>query len=61
MVNSPFKYGLLSGLIFAVIMALFDFVDRESFRFFKFLFNIIGFGFFMGLGRYYAFKKDKSN
>ncbi|WP_240032184.1 hypothetical protein [Psychroflexus aestuariivivens] len=43
------KYGFYSGIFFAIGMALFDYFDREGFNFWKFIFNLFFFGFFMGL------------
>jgi len=43
------RTGVLSGLIFAVIMAGFEFYDEEKFSVLKFIFHAVIFGFFMGL------------
>ncbi|PCI34929.1 MAG: hypothetical protein COB60_05260 [Flavobacteriaceae bacterium] len=41
--------GVLSGLIFAVLMAGFDYYDAENFSVVKFIFHAVFFGFFMGI------------
>jgi hypothetical protein len=43
------KYALISGLCFAFGMAAFDYLGRVDFNLLKFAFNLLLFGFFMGL------------
>lgn len=43
------KSFLISGLIYAGLMAGFDFSNDSPFRIFKFLFHFFFFGLFMGL------------
>jgi len=52
------RTGVLSGLIFAVIMAGFEFYDENKFSVLKFIFHAVIFGFFMGL---MARDKSKKN
>ena len=42
------KVGIFSGLLFATILALFDFIDGDSFSFLKISLNAIIFGTIMG-------------
>lgn len=51
--KSIFAIGIATGFFFASGMALFDYLEGTIFRFYKFLFNFIFFGFFMAL----AFRK----
>lgn len=52
------KTGLINGLFFATMMALFDYFNHEPFSLPKFLFHGIGFGFFMALSFRYRYIKD---
>ena len=51
------KSGLLSGLIYAILMAGFNYYDGEPFKIFKFLFHFFFFGLSMGLLASYNHKK----
>lgn len=59
-----FKYrkkvigGLLSGLLFAVLMAIFDHVGHKDFDILKFLFYTIGYGILASL-LFFNRKSDK--
>jgi hypothetical protein len=52
------KSFLISGLVYAGLMAGFDYSDGDSFRIFKFLFHFFFFGLFMGLLARYSHKKQ---
>ncbi|WP_298512871.1 hypothetical protein [uncultured Kordia sp.] len=53
-------YGVISGIIFAVMMAGFDYFSGEEFSGFKFLIHASLFGFFMAItDRYVLNKKGK--
>ena len=52
------KSAIFSGLGFACIMAVFDYVDRTDFNPWKFLFGVLFFGIAMGLSRRYSLKKE---
>jgi len=52
------KSFLLSGLVYALLMAGLNYFDGESFRIFKFLFHFFFFGLFMGLLARYSYKKQ---
>lgn len=43
------RTGVLSGLLFAVIIAGFNFYDEDKFSVLKFIFHAVIFGFFIGL------------
>ena len=43
------KYGFYNGIFFAIGMALFDYFGQDDFNIWKFIFNLVFFGFFMGL------------
>lgn len=55
------KSFLLSGLIYAGLMAGFEYSQGESFSIYKFLWHFFFFGFFMGLLSRYNYKKNKSS
>jgi uncharacterized membrane protein YadS len=60
------KSGLFSGIVFAGLMAGFDYFEGQDFRIWKFIFHASFFGIFIGLMiRYYlkkqAEKKNKKN
>lgn len=52
---------LLSGLIYAILMAGFNYNDGEEFKIMKFLFHFIFFGLSMGLLSRYNYKKGLKN
>ena len=52
------KSGLLSGIIYAGLMAGFDYSDGQDFRIWRFIFNLLFFGIFMGLINRYNLKKQ---
>lgn len=49
--------SLVSGLIYALLMALFDYSTGEEFKLMKFLFHFTFFGLSMGLLSRYNYKK----
>jgi len=52
--------GLAGGLVFAIIMAAFDYIGNDPFNANKFIFHLIGFGLFQALlFNYNLRKKDK--
>lgn len=51
------KSSLMSGLIYAGLMAGFDYSTGEEFKIMKFLFHFIFFGLSMGLLSRYNYKK----
>ena len=55
------KSGLFSGLIYAGLMAGFDYSDGQEFKILKFLFNGLFFGLFMALTNRYNTKKKTEN
>ena len=52
--------GLISGFSFAIIMALFDYSDKEPFSIFKFLFHFTFFGLIQALIDRYLFSKKQN-
>ncbi|HLF53197.1 hypothetical protein [Flavobacterium sp.] len=52
------KSFLISGLVYAGLMAGFDYSDGQSFRIFKFLLHFFFFGLSMGLLSRYNYKKQ---
>jgi L-asparagine transporter-like permease len=56
------KSFLISGLLYALLMAGLNYFDGESFRIFKFLFKFLFhfffFGLFMGLLARYSYRKQ---
>ena len=59
--KSNTKAGLISGLVYAGIMAGFDFIDKEDFNIWKFLFNLTFFGIMMGYMFWNSLKKAAEN
>lgn len=55
------KTFLFSGLIYAGLMAGFDYSDGNGFRIWKFIFYASFFGFFMALMSRYHYKKNESS
>lgn len=51
--------GVIQGLIFAVAMAGFDYVDKQPFNLNQFTFYFISFGIIMGLTAVYTKNKEK--
>ena len=51
------KGGLFGGIVYALGMAGFDYVDGVNFNVWKFIFNSSFFGIFMGCMTCYNFKK----
>ncbi|WP_445738591.1 hypothetical protein [Mariniflexile sp.] len=52
------KNSFLLGIVYAIGMAVFDYVDSESFNIWKFLFNLTFFGISMGLVNRNKFKEQ---
>jgi hypothetical protein len=50
--------GLFAGLIFAGLMAGFDYSDGQYFKIWRFILRFWSFGIFMGLMNYYFLKKQ---
>ncbi|MCX7552092.1 hypothetical protein [Xanthomarina sp. F2636L] len=55
------KSGLFSGIVYAGLMAGFDYSDGENFRIWRFILNALFFGIFMGLFTRYNLKKQADN
>jgi len=51
--------GLTAGVIYAVIMAGYDYSDGQNFRIWRFVVNFLYLGIFMGLFNYYMLKRNK--
>jgi hypothetical protein len=49
--------GIISGIIYAGLLAGSDYSDGQDFRIWRFVFNALLFGIFMGLMTYYFMKK----
>jgi len=49
--------GLISGIVYAGLMAGFDYFNGHDFKIWKLIFNVLFFGIFMGLFSYYNMKK----
>ena len=54
------KSGLFSGIIYAGLIAGFDFLRAKEFDIYKFLLDFLIFGFFMSLAVWYNHKKKKN-
>ncbi|MCH2194316.1 hypothetical protein [Kordia sp.] len=52
-------YGVISGIIFAVMMAGFDYFNGEEFSGLKFIIHASLFGFFMAITDKYILNKKK--
>ena len=52
------KSGLFSGIVYAGLMAGFDYSDGQDFKIWKFIFNASFFGIFMALMTRYNLKKQ---
>ena len=52
--------GLLGGIVYALVMAGFDLINRENFNLWKFIFNFIFFGISMTLMTRYSIKKSEN-
>jgi len=50
--------GLVGGIVYAVVMAGFDYYDGENFRIWRFVFNFLFFGTFTGFSTLYSLKKQ---
>jgi dipeptide/tripeptide permease len=63
--KSIIKGGLFGGIVYALVMLGFDFIDGKNFNVWKFIFNLSFFGILMGFMIYYNLKKqvekNKSN
>ena len=57
-IKTIIKSGLISGIIYAGLMAGFDYSDGQDFRMWRFIFNALIFGIFMGLMTRYNLKKQ---
>tara|TARA_R110002012_G_scaffold81945_2_gene207349 strand:+ start:25067 stop:25282 length:216 start_codon:yes stop_codon:yes gene_type:complete len=53
--------GAIQGLIFALAMAGFDYVDKKPFNLNQFVFYFLTFGIVMGLTTVYSKTKQKNN
>jgi len=53
--------GLISGIVYAVLMAGFDYYDEKNFKVWRFIFNFVFLGILIGLVTRYNFKKEKIN
>lgn len=60
-IKSGLISGFINGLIFASIMAVFDWFDDKSFKIGKFLFQFLFFGAAMGAMASYSTKKRIEN
>ena len=56
-VKSIITGGLFRGIVYASIMAGFDYADGENFKICRFLIHALIFGFFMGCMTFYNLKK----
>jgi len=52
------KSGLISGIVYAGLMAGFDYSDGQDFRIWKFIFHASFFGIFMGFITRYNLRKQ---
>ena len=52
------KSGLISGIVYAGLMAGFDYSDGQDFRIWKFIFRASFFGIFMGFMTRYNLRKQ---
>ena len=52
------KSGLISGVVYAGLMAGFDYSDGQDFKIWKFIFHASFFGIFMGFMTRYNLKKQ---
>lgn len=52
-----FLNGLVQGVVFAIVMALFDMWKSEPFSIFKFVLHFLGFGIIMVISHIYKQKK----
>jgi hypothetical protein len=52
------KSGLISGILYAGLMAGFDYSDGQDFRIWKFIFHASFFGIFMGFMTRYNLRKQ---
>ena len=57
-IKTIIKSGLISGIIYAGLMAGFDYSDGQDFSMWRFIFNALIFGIFMGLMTRYNLKKQ---
>ena len=53
------KTGVFSGLFFATFMAGFDYLSKDPFSIFKFIFHSLFFGLFMSISFRHNYKKKK--
>ena len=56
--KSIIKSGLFSGIVYAGLMAGFDYSDGQDFKIWKFIFNASFFGIIMALMTRYNLKKQ---
>ena len=56
--KSIIKSGLFSGIVYAGLMAGFDYSDGQDFKIWKFIFHASFFGIFMALRTRYNLKKQ---
>ena len=57
-IKTIIKSGLISGIVYAGLMAGFDYSDGQDFRIWRFIFNALFFGIFMGFMTQYNLKKQ---
>jgi len=57
-IKSELIGGLIAGLVYAILMAGFDYSEGEEFKIWKFLFNLFFFGGFMAFMTRYNLKKQ---
>ncbi|MCX7549173.1 hypothetical protein OS188_14545 [Xanthomarina sp. F1114] len=57
-IKSIIKSGLFSGIVYAGLMAGFDYSDGQDFKIWKFIFHASFFGTFMALMTRYNLKKQ---
>ncbi len=56
-IKTVLKHGLISGIIFAGLMAGFDYFNGQDFMIWKLIFIALFFGLLDGLATYYIMKK----
>ena len=58
-VKGAIKSGIISGVIYAGLMALIPYSDGQGFRIWRFIFSALFFGTLMGLLTLYHLKKQE--
>ena len=59
LIKSAALSGLISGLMFALIMGAFDYFEGVAFNPKKTIFQIVFFGTFMGIWNYFTLKRKE--